>query len=173
MGTSVVYDTSSPIKVVYFSEEVPASDDLTLAAAVVWRCAPAPRPGGLRGLLRRLRFALGPLGIGLQLRWSEPWGGAAGADGAQMTLYRSEGRVVRVLGRNYSLPPDGRTLVLLVDETAVGRPAVSVGLLAVPVQPRSRVEETQAPGIWDSILRSDPEVRAFMAEWPNDAKTEG
>src|SRR5918992_1336289 len=162
MGTSVVYDTSSPIKVVYFSEEVPASDDLRLAAAVVWRCAPAPRPGGLRGLVRRLRFALGPLGIGLQLRWSEPWAGAAGADGAQMTLYRSEGRVVRVLGRNYSLPPDGRTLVLLVDRPAVGRPVVTSRTMTVPAQPRSRVDEAEPPGVWDPILRSDPEVRAFM-----------
>jgi hypothetical protein len=164
MATSVGFGYGSPIKVVCFSEAVPASDDLRLAAAVVWRCAPAPRPGGLRGLLRRLRFRLGPLGIGLQLRWSEPWGGAASDDGEQMTLYRSEGRIVRVLGRNYSLPPDGRTLVLLVDETAVPRPTVNVRLLPVPVQPRSRFEVAAPRGVWDPILRSDPEVDAFMAE---------
>jgi hypothetical protein len=163
MSTSVAFDTSV-LKVVYFSEEVPASDDLRLAAAVAWRCAPTRSPKGLRGLLRRLQFRLGPLGLGLQFRWSEPWGGSAGADGEQMTLYRSIGRVVRVLGRNYSLPPDGRTLVLLVDETAAGRPTVSVRLLALRAQPRSRVEEPRPRGVWDSILRSDPEVRAFMGE---------
>jgi hypothetical protein len=145
-------------------EEVPASDDVRLAAAVVWRGPPTPRRGGLRGLLRKLRFRLGPLGLGLQFRWSEPWGGAATNDGDQLTLYRARQGVVRVLGRNYPAPRDGRTLVLLVDESAVGRPPVTVRLLTVPIQPRSRVDEAEPPGVWDPILRSDPEAGAFMAE---------
>ena len=162
--TSVVYSLGTPISAVYFTEEVPGSDDLRLAAAVVWRGTPPPPPGGLRGLLRKVRFRLGPLGLGLHFRWSEPWAGAATGNGDKMTLYRSQERVVRVLGRNYSLPPDGRTLVLLIDEGAVGRPAVTVRTLAVPAQPRSRFDEAAPPGVWDSMLRSDPEVAAFMAE---------
>jgi hypothetical protein len=164
MSTSVVYGHPSAIRVVYFTEEGPASDDLRLAAAVVWRGMPPPPPSGLRGLFRKLRFRLGPLGLGLQLRWSEPWGGAATGDGDQLTLYRARQRVVRVLGRNYPRPTDGRTLVILVDEGAVGRPAVTSRAITVPVQARSRVDEAPPPGVWDPILRSDPEVRAFMAE---------
>src|SRR5688572_13116643 len=52
MSTSVVYGHPGAIRVVYFTEEVPASDNLRLAAAVVWRGTP-PRPrGGLSGATR-------------------------------------------------------------------------------------------------------------------------
>jgi hypothetical protein len=173
MSTSVVYGHASAITVVYFTEEVPASDDLRLAAAVVWRGTPRRPPGGLRGLLRKLRFRLGPLGLGLHFRWSEPWGGAATGDGDQLTLYRARQGVVRVLGRNYPAPRDGRTLVLLVDEGAGRRPAIRIRLVTVPVQPRDRVEQDGSHALWDSALKSDPEVRTFMADWPDDAKTEG
>jgi hypothetical protein len=174
MSSSVAYNPfGSPIHVVYFSEEVPASNGVGLAAAVVWRCAPAQHRGGWRGLLRALRLRLGPFGIGLHLKGSDRWAAAAGGDGEQMTLYHSERRVVRVLRRDYPLPPDGRTLVLLIDEGARRRPAIRVRLVTVPVQPRDRVDQDGPHALWDSVLKSDPEVRTFMAEWWNDATTEG
>jgi hypothetical protein len=164
MSTSVLYGHGSPISVVYFSEEVPASNDVRLAAAVVWRAGPAARPGGLRGLLRKLRFRLGPFGLGLHLKGSEGWAAACGGEGEHMTEYHHERRIARVLGRKYPAPRDGRTLVLLVDEGAVGRPAVSVRLVTVSVQPHDRADQDGPHAVWNSALQSDPEVRAFMAE---------
>jgi hypothetical protein len=166
--TSIAYTFGAPIRVVYFSEEVPASNGVRLAAAVVWRGL-APRTRGWRGLLRALRYRLGPLGSGLHLKGGGGWSGAAGGQGEQMTLYHSERRVVRVFGRDYALPPDGRTLVLLVEEGAVGGPAISIREVTVPVQPHSRVDEDGPHAVWNSVLRSDPEVRTFMAEWWDDA----
>jgi hypothetical protein len=167
--TSVVYTLGAPIHVVYFSEEVPASSGVRLAAAVVWRGTPAPRPGGWRGLLRALRYRLGPFGRGFHLRGSAGWSGAAGGDGEQMTLYHSERRVVRVLGRDYPLPSDGRTLLLLIDEGAVGVPPITIRMVTCPVQPRDRVDEDGPHAVWaDSVLRNDPEVRTFMAAWRED-----
>jgi hypothetical protein len=167
--TSVVYTFGAPIRVVYFSEDVPASNGVRLAAAVLWRGAPAPRPGGWRGLLRTLRYRLGPLGSGFHLKGGGGWSGTAGGQGEQMTLYHSERRVVRVLGRDYPLPPDGGTLVLLVEEGTVGGPAISIRKVTVPVQPLGHIDEDGSYTVWNSVLRSDPEVRTFMAEWPDDA----
>src|SRR5688572_13116642 len=78
---------------------------------------------------------------------------------------RSSG-VARLRGHGavYPAPRDGRTLVLLVDDNAGGRSAVSVRLVMVPVQPRSRVELDSQNAAWNSALQSDPEVRAFMNE---------
>ncbi len=163
MSSSVASTYGGPIRAVYFSEEVPASNGARLAAAVLWRGGPAPPAGGLRRLLRALRYRLGPLGSGFHLKGGGGWGGAAGGDGEQMTLYHSERRVVRVLGRDYTLPPDDRTLVLLVDEGAVGGPAISVRTVTSPVQPRDRVDEDGPHAVWDPVLKSDPAVRTFMA----------
>jgi hypothetical protein len=172
--TSVVYTPfGPPIRVVYFSEEVPASNGVRLAAAVVWRGAGARRAGGWRGLLRALRYRLGPFGMGLHLRGNVGWSAAAGGEGEQMTLYHSERRVVRVLGRDYPLPADGRTLVVLVDEGAAGGPAIKIRIVTGPVQPRSRVDEDGPHAVWDSVLKSDPEVRTFMADLSDDAAIEG
>jgi hypothetical protein len=172
--TSVVYTLfGPPIRVVYFSEEVPASNDVRLAAAVVWRGAPPPRLGGWRGMLRALRYRLGPFGSGFHLRGDVGWSGAAGRDGEQMTLYHSARLVVRVLGRDYPLPPDGRTLVLLIDDGPVGRPLISIRMVACPVQPRSRVDEDGPHAVWNSALKSDPEVRTFMAALSDDATVNG
>ncbi len=171
--TSVAWTFGAPIRVVYFSEEAPASNGVRLAAAVVWRGAPPPRPGGWRGLLRALRYRLGPFGMGLHLRGNVGWSAAAGGEGEQMTLYHSERRVVRVLGHDYPLPPDGRTLVLLVEEGAVGGPAISTRKLTFPIQPHGYVDESRPHAVWDSVFRSEPEVRAFMAGWWDDATVDG
>jgi hypothetical protein len=163
MSSSVVSTYGGPIRAVYFSEEVPASNGVRLAAAVLWRGGPAARAGGLRRLLHALRYRLGPLGSGFHLKGGGRWSGAAGGDGEQMTLYNSERRLVRVLGRDYTLPPDDQTLVLLVDEGAVGGPAISVRMVTGPVQPHDRVDEHGPHAVWDPVLKSDPAVRTFMA----------
>ena len=187
---SVVTEYGGRVHVVSFSDDTPASDTASLTAAVVWRTAPRPdAPAtGWRSLLRRLRFRLGPLGAGFHLRWQTPHacGGSAGANGEWETLYNRERRVVRVLGREYALPVDGRTLVLLVDEggTAGAAPTVRVRTVLVPSLPRAPTAPpfdgaaagSEAPaaaieryGTWRAALRSDPEVRAFM----DDAGDEG
>jgi hypothetical protein len=161
------YEYGSPNRVTYFSDDVPASDDTRLAAAVVWRGTPAPKRGW-REWLRRLKHRLGPLGLGFHLKGSVPdWAGTAGEHGEQETLYSRHRRVVRVLGRDYALPPDDRTLILLIDEDgSPTAPTVTSRLLSVPPRPRSQQGPFDAPpgqSVWAVILRKDPEVSAFMA----------
>jgi hypothetical protein len=164
------YQYGGTNRVTYFSDEVPASDAVRLAAAVVWRGTPAPTRGW-REWWRRLKHRLGPLGLGFHLKGSVPdWAGTAGEHGEQETLYSRYRRVVRVLGKDYALPPDDRTLILLIDEAgSPDGPIVTSHLLSVPPLPRSQQGESDAPpgqSVWAAFLRRDPEVSAFMAGRP-------
>jgi hypothetical protein len=130
----------------------------------------------LKKLLRRLRHRFGPLGAGFHLKGRfERWSGSSGPDGEQETLYSSERKMVRVLGREYALPEDGRTLVLLIDENSGlgGSPTVKVRALRAPVLPYPSIDASlggeqpagasseEHPGWW-VFLQQDAEVRAFM-----------
>lgn len=124
--SGTISEVRGAFRVVYFSEDLPKAEGICLAAAVVWRVAPPPQRWGLRDLLRQLRLRFGSLGAGFHLRGRfEPWSGSSGPQGEWETLYSPDRRVVRVLGREYALPEDGRTLMLLIDETGarVDRPA--------------------------------------------------
>jgi hypothetical protein len=164
----------SPIEVVYFTEDVPVPDAeaIRLAAAVVWRVGPGSKTHTWRRSMRRLRLRFAELTGGFHLRgWGMHWAGSAGPHGEQETRYHTTRRVVRVLGRSYPAPSDGRTLVLLVDE---GRPdggsPVEVHTVVTPVLTQARpgdVEQSNhAPVMesqtWATALETDPYVRAFM-----------
>jgi hypothetical protein len=186
---SVTTEFGSPVRATYFTEVLPGSNATRLAAVAVWRVAPGSRPRGWRELLRRIRHRLGPMGagfVGFHLRGTDvAWSGSAGERGEQETLYHSERCVVRVLGREYALPPDGRTLVLLIDErSSTGAPSVTVRTLSVPTMLRPPVDMRADPATleqqkaeaagqehaaWAAALRADPEVRAFMAERDDDS----
>ncbi len=95
--------------------------------------------------------------------------------GEQETLYHPERRAVRVLGTEYPLPDDARTLVLLIDEIAGtwGKPRVTTRILNLPIMPSGSAAESQEvvsqdEGLlesseWAALLQRDPEVLAFMA----------
>ena len=107
----------------------------------------------------------------------QPWTGSSGPYGEQETLYNPERRVVRVLGKEYPLPSDGRMLILLIDELQRrrGRASVVIRLLNVPAstrEPASWIDSDYGPdeyrleesGGWLTALQDYPEIRAFMTE---------
>ncbi len=167
-------------QIVYIAKAQPTADAARLAAAVVWRITPSPRRRRWRELIRRIRHYFGPFGIGLHLRWNvQPWTGSSGPYGEQETRYNPERRVVWALGSEYPLPSDGRTLVLLIDESAGGRPIVRTQKLDLPPVPRPSIqaavqaidqEDTWADDSWDetstwrSLLAQDPMIREFIAD---------
>jgi hypothetical protein len=172
-------EQTKPIHVIYFSKDDSSSNGIWLAAAVVWRGPSCRRRHVVRDLFRRIRIRLGPLGAGFSIgREAGHWTGAAGRDGEQETLYHPARRVVRVLRREYALPEDGQTLVLLVDEAAsagrasdVTRHTLRAPSIAFPdpaSSPRQAEESSVDPSsgeaaVWRQALQLDPVVRAFMA----------
>lgn len=201
----------SPVRVSYFADVMPGAAAIRLAAAVVWRLRPdrAHRWGrGPVAWLRRLRhhlwLRLGPLGIDVQ--W--PGTRVQSGRGRVVTSVRLrgddeatgyyDGRAVRVLGRVYKLPGEGRSLVLLVD---AGRPSAGRGKRQAALRITARtVPAPMAPaplppcevlaldqsvasheGLdvraelvvggerpeWETALRADPDVRAFMEADPS------
>jgi hypothetical protein len=173
----------SPVQIVYFTEDAPGVRGTRLAAAVVWRIGPASDAHTWRRWWRRLRFRLRALSGGFHLRGSAHWAGSSGAHGEQETRYSAERRAVRVLGREYRAPTDGRTLVLLVDEgvRANRRPPVVVRHVIAPVVRHPAREPTHARSVdadqphhlvalesqtWAAALETDPQVRAFMSGSP-------
>ncbi len=173
-GIITIFGISDPIHIAFFEEDATA-DTIRLAAAAIWRIPVTPLRWSVRRWLRWLRAYFGPLGIGLHLRWNfRPWTGSAGANGEQETLYDSERRTVRVLGRDYSLPEDGRTLILLIDERTDPTKRASVVLRRVAVPAVARESESvldpQEPlSPWVLLLQQDPVVRDFMAVPPHPA----
>jgi hypothetical protein len=69
-----------PVNVSYFTDDLPDSNEIRLAAVAIWRNPRAPRVRGPRGILSRLREKLGPRGIGLHFRWNVPTGVAPPAE---------------------------------------------------------------------------------------------
>lgn len=197
---SSVTVVGAPVPVAYFSEELPSPSPspgaarLRLAAAVVCRGTPdrvaAAGGRGPTGWLRRIRhrlwLRLGPLGLDVHTRGGRPLFGGAGAvssgplgpAGPAEAYYDEGGRVLRVLGRVYPLPPGERTFVLLVD--AAGRraasPRVTVRTVSTPVlsvpPPDDWVPPPPGTAVthmiigedpaWAAALRADPDVGAFL-----------
>lgn len=178
--SGVITELGGPIPRVFFSDDLPGLEGTWLAAAVVWRPVRAPRRWGLWSLLRQIRSCFGPSATGFHLRGQfERWSGSWGPNGEYETLYSPERRVVKVLGREYKLPADGQTLVLLVDETGgpEGSPKVTIRTLNAPVVAypsleaslgRAAIDEQLVNSsaaehdVWAAALEQDPEVRAFM-----------
>jgi hypothetical protein len=181
---STIVEFGGPFCVVYFSDDLPGTHEVRLAAAVVWRIGPGARRWSWRSLVDRLRFRFGPLGLGLHLRSDTPgWTGSAGPNGERATLFHPARRVVRVLGREYALPGEGSTLVLLIDESGgrSGRADVRLRTMRAPTIPHPPPEPSlegaasgeplpdppagvQEHDVWAAALREDPEVRAFFAD---------
>ena len=167
--SSVIFfsDADGPvIRIALFPEDLPTGSVARLEAAAIWRSSPAPRRWGWRNPIRRLRHHFGPLGLGLHLKGHfQPWTGNSGPHGEQATLYNPERRVVRVLGKEYPLPADGRTLVLLIDESQsrFRRPGIVSRLLDIPLRVRNSDPNLEESSEWIRLLQRDLEVRAFMA----------
>jgi hypothetical protein len=182
---SVTSEFGGPFRVVYFSDDSPASNATWLVAAVVWRVASESQAAGWRSVLHRYRYRVGLRQLTAKFHLGRDaglWNRSAGLHGEQETLFHVRRRVVRVLGREYPLPPDGRTLVLLIDEAGNGRAAPSVTLrtMTAPMLARPSMDHRLEPTgerlpydgfveqkVWAAALRSDPEVRVFMAGRPN------
>ena len=119
-------------------------------------------------------------------RWRPPVGwssSASGPGGQRAKLYSSEQRVLRILERDYPLPPPGNAIVLLVDEETHPDEPPGVTVRTVPVSPlppnvidldairdkRSRKRNTHHETVREACLKSirqDPEVRAFLDRKP-------
>jgi hypothetical protein len=166
-GVISLFGTSDPVQVAYF-EDTEHPDTIRLAAAVIWLGVDSPRRWSMRRMLRRARAYFGPLGIGLHLRWNfRAWTGSTGANGEQETLFDRERRIVRVLGRDFLLPEDGQTLVLMIDERAGGAGGNSVAIRNMAMPTVSRRNDSvqaaqQSVTPWISLLQQDSEVREFM-----------
>jgi hypothetical protein len=149
-----------PPPVAYFTEPVPGTSTLRLAAAVLCRGVPAPGAlaggGGPLGMLRTLRhqlwLRLGPLGADVSVAGRPLFGGTRGATRsvasagasrhAEPLAYFDDGtHVLRVLGRVVHAPP-GRTLVALVDATGsrAGAPRLTLRVVATPAMPVPRFD---------------------------------
>lgn len=150
----------------YFTEHLPDTRELRLAAAVVWRGTPAPTAlecgggplGWLRAMRHRLWQRLGPLGIGLSVAGRPLFGGTrygprsvasfAATDARHPIAYYDDGsRVLRVLGRVIPTAP-GLTLVALVDATGsrATAPSLSLRRVSTPTIPVSRPDDLPEPG---------------------------
>jgi hypothetical protein len=179
---SVSIGFGGPVKVSYFTDDRPESNEIRLAAVAVWRNPGVSRARGSLGFLGRLREKLGPRGLGLHFRWNVPdWNSTSGEHGEQETRYSPHRGVVRVLGKKYAVPTDGGTLVLLIDEggSTGAKPIVTVRTVLAPRVPSRPIDRSLDPEsvgrqradaheeemkTWTAALQSDPEVRAFMGE---------
>ena len=104
------------------------------------------------------------------------WSGAADFGGPNEVAYSRTRRVVRVLGREFALPPDGQTLIVLVDDndgepTFTERTVPSEAVANVRVDPsldkktngaRMTAAHRVQHATWDRLLRSDPTTLAFL-----------
>jgi hypothetical protein len=168
----------------YFTERSadPPADHVT--AVVAWRggCRRAAPPWTTRRgrALAWLRGALGRPDAGAD--WLPPpgWDAASDLGGPREVLHSGSRRAVRVGGREYAFPTDGRTLVLLVDDQptpGAGEPSVTVRAVTVPPRPPAgataalpEAERLPYPRATSSGLRravldalaSDPVARAFL-----------
>lgn len=183
----------SIVRISYFSDTMPDALTVRLEAAVVWRVTPADgHRSGLWGRgpiawLRRLRHGiwlrLGPLGANVEWLGARAHGRVVKSDtlrGEDALTAFHDGHAVRVLGRVYKLPLEGRSLVLLVEmgqAVRISARTLPAPVAAAPVPPRDlmSVDHTMASTDfvskvvvggelpeWEAALRADPEVRAFM-----------
>jgi hypothetical protein len=158
MSDSPTVDSHPPVA--YFTETVPGTATLRLAAAVVWRGVPTPRAlrggGGplswLRTVRHRLWVRLGPLGADVSVAGRPLFGGAWGAarsvgsvgvapHGEPLAYYDDGTHVLRVLGRVVHAPA-GRTLVALIDATGLraAAPRLILRLVPTPAMPVPRFD---------------------------------
>jgi hypothetical protein len=140
----------SPRPVAYFTEAVPGTTTLRLAAAVASRGVPTAaalhggggRLGWLRSLRYRLWLRLGPLGADVSIAGRPLFGGAWGAarsvtsvgaapHGELLASYDDGTHVLRVLGRVVHAPLE-ETLVALIDATGPCAAAPRLVLRVVP-----------------------------------------
>jgi hypothetical protein len=171
------------VGVTYFMEFLQAPSRAQLVAAVIQRHDPAsvnargtPIWRGLWSLLfRRRPKPIVPPSAGPPDGWS-----ASAGDGANAVLYSSSRRLVRVSGREFELPSNGQTLILLVDVERTRPcegPDVIVRTIDTPSVPHctfdhnldkatnqkriaaSRREEHAA---WRRSLRSDSVTHVFL-----------
>jgi hypothetical protein len=177
----------------YFTDRVPDPPADRVTAVVAWRgrCQRTlPWYQRNDGLLARLFRSVRGYAADPPPRLPDPgWDDAVDTGGPREMLHSRERRVVRVGGREYPCPPDGRTLVLLADDRpapGVGQPTVVVRVVTVPEQPPADAVWTlpeaeqlgyslvTSAGLHRAILgalASDPVARAFLPPeaWRPDA----
>lgn len=148
----------------YFTVRAGTPPHEHVAAVVAWQRRPEPRPS----LWRRVRERMAMRGAASSpppVRHTPPgWTGATDPGGPHEVLHdRTRGRV-RVAGREFACPTDGRTLVLLVDgRDAAGVARIAEHAVVVPVVPCVPT----APG---AVIPAHPPdvlpalVRALVAE---------
>ena len=118
-------------------------------------------------------------------RWRAPegWNGSASGEGEREVLFHAQQRRVRVAGSEFSVP-DGRTLVLLIDERSGGStPQIVTRSIPEPTYhhaepdftlPKSQPAEWSharhlaEQQVWQATLYQDEVVRHFLMDgtWP-------
>lgn len=169
-----------------FSRDLPTDDVPVLDVAVVWDgpAARTPATSPRRSLALSLALVVRSL-LGLRPpRAARPpfeprplpdgWNGAVDHGGPREVLHSTRRRLVRVAGREYPLPDDDATLVLLVRDDGMAEPVVRARRLT----PAIRVDEPPfgaRPGLlarlfgdpwrtdpWRAALMRDPEIAAVL-----------
>jgi hypothetical protein len=142
--------------------------------ASLWRRA-------LRILSRRARRDA-PIAPALSRRGL--WTGSVGNPGSAQVLYSRERAVVAVRGREFPLPADGRTLLVLVEERGVpSQTLIQTHVVSAPAVDRAPLEAAasedanrerlraqmhRARLTWHRWLDEEPLIREFISDAPSD-----
>jgi hypothetical protein len=170
------------VGVTYFSDDVHGEPRSTrLAAAIAWRKDGSAVQKDRKPLWQVLSLLFRSFRKP-KANWSafpNGWSGGAG-EGEDQILYDSNRRVVRVRGREFALPTEGRTLILLVDEAGSpprSEPMFTMHSIEAPIVPHasydphldksvnlaritaSHREEGKA---WREAIRREPAVSEFL-----------
>lgn len=163
----------------YFFRSVGDSRDVVLVAAVIHRGTQSGwKRESLISVLGRAMFGRRPkASTSPALPPHEDWTSSSGVGGE--VCYSEPRRIVRVVGKDFSLPPDDRTLIVLVHEGADGPAAArtSTSVIRVPARAgrpqhsgRDRDDIARAMGewmranqeAWDAAVDADEVVREFQ-----------
>ena len=169
--------------VVMFDVPDHTTDATRLAAVVVWRGAASGivREPLWRGLLHVFRRRLRRPQVSHRFRsLPDGFNGGASLGDPREVLFSEDLGVVRLLGRDYPLPSDGRTLLLLVDEPPQGPAASTVMVHALDVAPQPpfpRIDRSMSKkeigrrigdqqravnAAWHEAVDASPLVRSFL-----------
>ncbi len=181
-GGSVSITANGRTRVSFFDGMIGASQDCHLLAVVVWRAPVVAREWVWSSLLR----GQWPFGRRSSSRLSEsplpePWDATVDRGGPHEILFSSRRSVVQLRDRDFPLPADGRTLVLLVQDPAdeAGEATIQSHVMDFEPQPTAKpdrslskkaklkrvTEHTRAAHeAWHDSIERVPVISAFLLD---------